>query len=80
MIPQILDYGADINSAGSDGTTLFHEAAATGDIATLETVLASGARKHTRDAQQRTALHYAAKEDHGGAVAKLLSWGLGRRR
>lgn len=76
MIPQILEYGADINAAGSNGTTPFHEAAATGDIATLETVLASGARKHTRDAQQRTALHYAAKEDHGGAVAKLLSWGL----
>ncbi|RDL36294.1 uncharacterized protein BP5553_05646 [Venustampulla echinocandica] len=76
MIPQILEYGADINAAGSNGTTPFHEAAATGDIATLETVLASGARKHTRDAQQWTALHYAAKEDHGGAVAKLLSWGL----
>ncbi|KFY93405.1 hypothetical protein V500_03720 [Pseudogymnoascus sp. VKM F-4518 (FW-2643)] len=76
MIPRILGYGADINAADSKGTTPFHEAAAMGDIATLETILASGARKHIRDAQQRTALHYAAKEDHGGAVAKLLSWGL----
>lgn len=75
MIPRILEYGADINATGLNGTAPFHEAAATGDIATLETVLASGARKHTRDAQQQTALHYAAKEDHGGAVAKLLSWG-----
>ncbi|KFY04332.1 hypothetical protein O988_00856 [Pseudogymnoascus sp. VKM F-3808] len=77
MIPRILEYGADINTADSNGTTPFHKAATTGDTTTLETVLECGALKHTRDAQQQTALHYAAKEYHGGAaVAKLLSWGL----
>lgn len=76
MIPRILEYGANINGAVSNGTTPFHEAAARGDIAILEIILASGANKHARDAQQQTALHYAAKNDCGSAVAKLLSWGL----
>lgn len=74
LIPQLLQYGANIEAEGFNGMRPLHKAAMDGDRAVIEILLTSGAAKHARDALQRTALHYAAQSS-SDAVSTLLSWG-----
>ncbi|KAH8703182.1 ankyrin repeat-containing domain protein [Talaromyces proteolyticus] len=76
LIPELLRYGAKLESGGVGGTRPFHGAARNGSVVALETLLAAGAQIHATDAQQRTALHYAVRGDNIDAISTLLSWGL----
>jgi ankyrin repeat protein len=75
LIPRLLQYGANIEAEGYMGQRPLHKAAGEGNVAALETLLASGARKHARDEWQRTALHYAAEKGACDAISTLLRWG-----
>jgi ankyrin repeat protein len=76
MITVLVEAGADVNAMLPEGETILMTAARTGRPEALEILLNAGARL---DASEKwngeTALHWAAAENHDGAVRLLLTRG-----
>ncbi|MDR3192810.1 MAG: ankyrin repeat domain-containing protein, partial [Treponema sp.] len=67
---------ADINIKNASGTTPLHEAARSGNIKTMEILIASGAEIDAQDAKGNSILHIAVPpESHLAAIKLLLSQG-----
>jgi ankyrin repeat protein len=62
---------------GVSSEALF-EAAISGDVASVETLLQEGASPSIKDGFQNTPLHLAASRGHRGVVVLLLNWGADR--
>lgn len=58
-VTTLLEHGADVNAAASDGTTVLHHAASMGSEAVVEYLIANGADLSIRDSSNRTALDIA---------------------
>lgn len=71
----LISKGANINSAGSQGTTVLMEAASGGHVEVIDTLLDLGAAVDTQDAQGFSALMYAAFNGRENSVALLLKRG-----
>lgn len=71
----LISKGADINSTGSQGTTVLMEAASGGHIEIIDTLLDLGTAVDTQDAQGFSALMYAAFNGRENSVALLLKRG-----
>ena len=79
MTALLLDRGADANTALPEGETALMTAARTGDTATLDALIAHGAR--VNDAEKwkgQTALMWAAHENNAPAIKTLLAAGAER--
>ena len=79
MVSTLLESGADPNTALPEGETTLMTAARTGDVATLDTLIAAGADVNAREGWKgQTALMWAAHENNGPAVGALLAAGAER--
>ncbi|PWI64361.1 hypothetical protein PCL_10530 [Purpureocillium lilacinum] len=80
IVTRLLRHGTDIECAETEGLFAgqrpLHDAAASGNEAIVELLIAAGADKHARDVDEWTALHHAADRGHDGVVATLLNKGL----
>jgi len=72
IVKVLLDHGADIDKADTDGTTALH-IAVTRDIDILALLLERGANTRAMDARGRTPLHVAANIGRTEAAALLLA-------
>ena len=66
---------AHVNAADKKRRTALHWAASTGQKATVELLLAHGAKLHARMNRRHTPLHLAAEEGHLGVVKLLVGAG-----
>jgi len=71
----LLDKGASVNAANSDGGTLLHLAANHGHDELTEALIVRGANVNAQDKQGNTPLHLAAIGDHDKTVRKLIAGG-----
>ena len=74
MSSLLVQHGCNQDAQDRDGRSALHIAAAMGHVELLRLLLSSNADPAVADAQQNTALHYAALEAREGAIAELLSW------
>ncbi|PYQ99574.1 MAG: hypothetical protein DMF97_10995, partial [Acidobacteria bacterium] len=75
-LQQLLKAGADVNGARGDGLTALHVAAAEGDTAIAQMLIAAGANVHASTVLiGSTPLHLAAKQGQAGVVSMLLESG-----
>ncbi|QHE84385.1 ankyrin repeat domain-containing protein [Hydrogenophaga sp. BPS33] len=74
IVELLLWHGASPNDVYSGGSTLLMIACANGDIATVQLLLAQGARIDTnhRNQKKETALHMACQQGHADVVQLLL--------
>ena len=71
----LIEAGADVNMADSDGRTALHIAIRSHDIPVLGLLLNSGANIQKTDIYGRTPLHIAADDDNSQALATLYASG-----
>ena len=72
IIQTLLDCGADINCATSDGATPLHAAASAGHSEAIKTLLNNGANIDCTASDGATPLHFAAAKGHVEATETLL--------
>lgn len=65
IIEMLIEHGADVNAADKDGKTALHYAVLRRERATVELLLAKGAKKDIPDSQGNTPLALAEKNDRG---------------
>ena len=75
LVQAALDRGADANSAGENGATALHLAAAWGHETMAGLLIESGADVNAAGPRDNTPLHFAAQEGHAGIVDLLLAAG-----
>ena len=72
----LIEAGADVNAALPEGETILMTAARTGRVEVLQALLDAGAKVDAREQWHgESALHWAAAENHAGAVSLLLARG-----
>ena len=71
MVKVLLNHGASVLAADSQGNTALHEASAKGCLDVVHVLLHHGARSDARDSNGFTALHKSIMNGHS-AVTKLL--------
>ena len=76
IIKLLINNGANIESRGECGTTVFHEACRTGRFDLVKLFLQYGADPYTKDEENRTSLHHAAVGNNLDIVEFLLQIGL----
>jgi len=62
LVVQLIEAGADVNAATSDGTTPLMEAVSAAKVNKVRALLRSGARADLKDARGRTAMAYAGPQ------------------
>ena len=72
---RMIEAGADINKASTDGRSPLHFAAENGHAGLVDHLLSSGADVHRTDNLGLTALHAAARSGHHTVAARLLEGG-----
>ncbi|BAE56045.1 unnamed protein product [Aspergillus oryzae RIB40] len=72
LIPLLFQHRSNIEAEAYECKRLLHRAAMQGNVAALETLLTSGAKKNARYAWEQAALHHAALEGATVAILTLL--------
>jgi len=75
MIRVLVDHGASLGAGGSQGRTLLHQAASTGDVATARFLLRLGSDINTWDKNSWTPLTWATYQGRTDMVRFLLDRG-----
>lgn len=75
LVRFLLEQGAEINTADSEGQTPLLVASKHADPSVVETLLSRGADANAADREARTALHHAAERRDAAMVKTLLSHG-----
>ncbi len=71
IVAILLERGADINEAGSDGKTALIRAAWYGHTDVVKILLEKGADVNAKDKKGKTALNYAVEKDHTDIAHQL---------
>lgn len=71
----LLDDPTAVNKLGLEGTAPIHEAAANGDLNSMELLIKYGASLEIKDKHSRTPLEYAVLAGHFDCASLLLSFG-----
>ena len=76
VIRLLLELGADIEAATSDGCRALHLASLEGEVEVVRLLLDAGADKECKDLHGLRPLHLAAREGHVGVINILLRYGV----